>query len=278
MVRYTFRIENKYNILIDINEKEPIMVRGLYTAFTGMNTQMQKMEVVSNNLANANTTGFKQDNVVLKSFDEVLAIKINDQTAISNRRIGTMSLGVKLENIYSNFEQGALTPTEDPHTLAIEGDGYFTVGRLNEDGSFSEFYTRDGSFVLNQQGEMVTKDGYYFLSDGGPITIPDGQLSITQEGNIYVDNTFVNQLDLTAVEDNRTLKKVGDSLFDPTDRSTKKAFNGAIRHSFIESSNVNSVKEMIEMMNVMRTYEANQKVLTTYDNTLEQVVQGVGRV
>lgn len=254
------------------------MLRGLYTAYTGMSVQMQKMDVISNNLANANTTGYKQDDVVLSAFKEVLAVKINDYDAPNNQTIGKMSLGVKLDNIYTNFEQGALTPTEDPYTLALEGDGYFTVGKLNTDGTFTEYFTRDGSFSLNQNNEMVTKDGYYFLSDEGPITIPGNQFSITQEGNIYVDNNIISKLKLTAFEDNSTLKKIGDSLFDETDRSIQAEFNASVRQSFSEASNVNSVKEMIQMMSLNRTYEANQKVLTTYDSTLEKVATNVGRL
>lgn len=261
-----------------MSEKEIPMVRGLYTAYTGMVAQMQKLDTVSNNLANANTTGFKQDDVLMKSFDEVLAIKINDPTRFGNENIGKMSLGVNVENIYTNFEQGALAPTGDNYTMAIEGDGFFTVGQLNEDGTFTKYYTRDGSFSLNQHGEMVTKDGYYFLSDDQAITIPEGQLAITQEGNMYVDNELVSRLDLVSFEDNRTLSKVGDSMFDMTNRSTATEFNGAVRQSFLESSNVNSVKEMIEMITMMRAYEANQKVMTTYDTTLENVVSNVGRV
>ena len=85
------------------------MLRGLYTAYTGMEAQQHKMDVVANNLANASTTGYKQDNVVFKSFSEVLAVKINDPEVASNHKIGRMTLGVQVDNIYTNFELGALS-------------------------------------------------------------------------------------------------------------------------------------------------------------------------
>lgn len=254
------------------------MLRGLYTAYTGMEAQQYKMDIISNNLANANTNGFKQDNVVFKSFSEVLATKINDPEVKSNRTIGKMTLGVAVDNVYTNFEQGAFTGTEDPFSFAIEGEGMITLGEQKEDGTFIERFTRDGAFTLDQNGALVTKDGYYVLGENGIITMPTGTPTVTQDGKIYVNNKYVDQLQLTGFENMFALKKAGDSQYFQTDRTQKTDFTGVVRQGFDEASNVNSVKEMIEMINVMRTYEANQKVLTTYDGTLENVVNNVGRV
>ena len=95
------------------------MLRGLYTAYTGMRVQQQRMDVVANNLANASTAGFKQDNVVMKSFSDVFAVKINDPEYAGSQQIGKMSLGVQLDNIYTNFEQGALNFTSSPYSVAM---------------------------------------------------------------------------------------------------------------------------------------------------------------
>lgn len=254
------------------------MLRGLYTAYTGMEAQQHKMDIVANNLANANTAGFKQDNVVFKSFSEVLAIKINDPEVKSNTRVGKMTLGVQVDNIYTNFEQGALNLTDDPFNMALQGEGMITVGKMNEDGTFNERFTRDGALTLNQNGELMTRDGYYVLGENGKITIPTGQMSVSENGSIYVDNELVDKIQITNFDNLLALKKVGDSQYVMTDRTTKTEFTGALIQGFEESSNVNSVKEMIEMINLQRTYEANQKVLTTYDGTLENVVNNVGRV
>ncbi len=253
------------------------MVRGLYTAYTGMEAQQHRMDVVSNNLANANTVGYKQDNVVFKSFDEVLAIKINDPQ-MSNKNIGSMTLGVQIDNIYTNFEQGGISLTENPYTMAIEGKGMFTVGSMNEDGTFNEMFTRDGSIALDQNRNLVTKGGLYVIGEQGLITVPHGEILITQDGTIYVNDQLVDKISLTGFENYDALKKIGDNNYDMTDRTVKTAFEGVVRQGYEEASNVNAVKEMIEMINLQRTYEANQKVLTTYDQTLDKVVNNVGRV
>lgn len=254
------------------------MLRGLYTAYTGMEAQQHKMDIVANNLANANTNGYKQDNVVFKSFSEVLAVKINDPKVSTNHKIGQMTLGVQVDNIYTNFEQGALSFSEDPLSCALEGEGMITIGKLNEDGTYSERFTRDGSFSLDQGRRLVTKDGFYVLGENGPITMPNGQLSVTQDGTIYVKDERVDQIQLTGFEDFTALKKVGSSQFEQTDRTEKTVFTGSMRQGYEEASNVNSVKEMIDMISLQRIYEANQKVLTTYDSTLDNVVNNVGRV
>lgn len=254
------------------------MLRGLYTAYTGMEAQQHKMDVVANNLANASTAGFKQDNVVFKSFSEVLAVKINDPTVKTNHKIGRMTLGVQVDNIYTNFEQGALNFIEDPFTLGLEGEGMITVGSLNEDGTFSERFTRDGALTLDQSGRLVTQSGFFVLGENGTITIPSGQMSVNQDGTIYVDNQRVDKIQLTGFEDYTALSKIGDNQFLQTERTQKTDFTGSIRQGYQEASNVNSVKEMIDMISLQRTYEANQKVLTTYDATLENVVNNVGRV
>lgn len=254
------------------------MLRGLYTAYTGMEAQQQKMDTVANNLANASTNGYKQDNVVFKSFSEVLATKINDPDMKTNHQIGRMTLGVQVDNIYTNFEQGALSFVEDPLSLALEGQGMITVGKLNEDGTYSEQFTRDGAFTLDQNRRLVTKDGFVVLGENGPITIPNGQLSVSQDGTITVNSERVDQIQLTNFDNLSALKKIGSSLFEQTDRTEKTAFTGSLKQGYQEASNVNSVKEMIEMISLQRTYEANQKVLTTYDSTLDNVVNNVGRV
>jgi len=254
------------------------MLRGIYTAYTGMVAQQEKMDTVSNNLANANTTGYKQDNVLFESFDKVLAVKINDPEKISNKTVGTMTLGSKVAGVFTDFAQGSLNLTEDPLNIAVEGEGMITVGKLKNDGTYTEYYTRDGSLTIDQDGMLATKNGYYVLGNDGAITVPNGQMSIGSNGNIYVNDEYVDTIQVTDFEDMSALKKHGDNLFEKTDRTEKKAFAGDVRQGYIEGSNVNSVKELIEMMSLQRVFEANQKVLTTYDSTLENVVSNVGRV
>jgi len=254
------------------------MLRGLYTAYTGMEAQQEKMDVVSNNLANASTKGFKQDNVVFKSFSDVLATKINDPEYKGQENIGKMTLGVQVDNVYTNFEQGALELTESPYDLSIEGPGMMTIGSFKDDGSVTELFTRDGSLTVNQKGQLVTKDGYYVIGEQGKINIGSGDLSITSNGTVYVDNQRVDKITMTGFDNFAAISKVGDNNYTQTDRTEKTDFEGMVRQGYLETSNVNSVKEMINMINLQRIYEANQKVLKTYDDTLDKAVNSVGRV
>ncbi len=254
------------------------MLRGLYTAYTGMRVQQQRMDVVANNLANASTAGFKQDNAVMKSFSDVLAVKINDPEVPGNQKIGGMTLGVQLDNIYTNFGQGALNYVDSPYSLAIEGPGMMTIGTLNDNGTFDEVFTRDGALVVDNNRHLVTKNGYYVLGEQGSITVPEGKFAITGDGTIFVDGERLDKIQFTGFEDYRALQKMGDSNYVMTDYSTKTDFKASVRHGYEESSNVNSVKEMIEMINLQRTYESNQKVITTYDETLDKAVNNIGRI
>ena len=135
------------------------MYRGLYTAYTGMRVQQDVMNVVSNNLANIDTTGFKKDKLGIRSFKDVLAIKQNDPDLASRNRIGRMNLGVTSSVAYTSFEQGPLKNTERKTDIALEGKGMFVVGKRQADGTSKEYFTRDGGLAGNQLGQLMTKNG-----------------------------------------------------------------------------------------------------------------------
>jgi flagellar basal-body rod protein FlgG len=254
------------------------MVRGLYTAYTGMLAQEQRLDAVSNNLANVNTTAFKQDGVLFESFDEVYMTKINDPESRGDERIGSVSMGIKVGQVYTNFEQGALQETGSDFDIALEGDGMISVGSYDEDGNITENYTRDGAFLLNSNGELVTNDGYFVMGSEGPITISGNAITINEQGKIYVDNEYVDTIKLVDFEDMTTLNKLGSGIYEATDETVFKDFSSQVAQGFLESSNVNSVKEMINMINVNRDFETNQKVLTTYDEMLDKAVNSIGNV
>lgn len=256
------------------------MNRGLYTAYTGMLAQQLKLDTISNNIANANTTGFKKENVVIESFNEVYMKKINDpENMMSVQRIGKSTSGSHVANIYTNFEQGGLQETESPFNIALEGTGAIAVGKPDADGNMAIKYTRDGNLTSDQENRLVTTDGYYVLgTEGEPITLGNSAPRITETGSVYDGNTYLDQIRIVDFEDLSTLKKIGDELYETTDASVEKAFEGKVVQGFLEGSNVNSVSEMVNMINVMRSYEAGQKIITTYDSTLSKAVNEVGRV
>lgn len=256
------------------------MVRGLYTAYTGMNAQQQRMDTISNNLANVNTTGFKKDGVFFESFKDQYIRKINDPETAGGERIGSMNFGVKVGETYVDFAQGALQQTNIQNQIAIHGEGFLNVGVPNGEEEMAIKFTRDGSLHLNSNGELMTASGHYVLDENlDKIVITDmGQLMINEQGGIYQDTELIANLKITNFEDPQLLNKLGNSLYDATTETVEKPFEGKIMQGYIENSNVSSIDEMINMINVMRTYESSQKVLTTYDGTLDQAVNQIGRV
>ncbi|MDF2878342.1 MAG: flgF [Clostridia bacterium] len=255
------------------------MVRGLYTAATGMNVQAKKMDIISNDLANVNTTGYKKDTAVVASFPQVLASRLNDvQNHIPNNGVvGGMSLGARIDEIYTNFTQGSVIKTDGMVDLAIQGDGFFAVQTPTD-----TLYTRDGNFSINQTGDMVTKEGYYVLSQEGlPITLGEdflangGQVVVKESGEVYRGAEFVDTIALVRFEDNATLQKAADNLYQSEGQGIP--FQGSMIQGFLESSNVNSVTAMVDMITVSRAYEANQKVIQTQDTILGKAVNEIGR-
>ena len=254
------------------------MLRGLYTAYTGMLAQQKRMDTISNNLANVNTAGFKKENVVFQSFDAVYVSKIKDPEGPKSMRIGQGAFGVRRGEIYVNFEQGSLQATDDPYNLAIEGSGMFVIGAYDEEGNVLEKYTRDGTFTLNPNGQLVTKDGYFVVGGNGPITIDSSNVRIDEQGKVFADGEYVDQIKLTDFENPETLNKIGSGIFDAAEDTVMTEFGAQVIQGYVEGSNVSSIDEMVNIINVMRSYETNQKMLMTCDATLEKAVNEVGRV
>jgi flagellar basal-body rod protein FlgG len=250
------------------------MVKGLYTAATGLINQQQRMDVLSNNLANINTTGFKKDGVVVQSFEEVLTMKVN---GMQSTGIGNMTLGVKSGQVYTDFQQGSYIQTNNPFNIALQGEGFIHIGVLDGNGELMDRYTRDGSFVLSSTGELMTQDGLYVMGQEGPIRLEEGNISINESGQIYLNDAYVDQIRL--VDFNKLdIRKEGNNLYVAEDGAEVLEFQGQVLQGFLEESNVNSIREMVDMINVMRSFESNQKVVQTQDETLGKAVNEVGRI
>lgn len=256
------------------------MVRGLYTSAIGMMTQMQKMDVITNNIANADTTGFKKDSTVVQSFSEELTKRLDDpkyRLIKHNKGIGDMSLGVFVDQVTTDFSFGSFEQTGGTLDLAINGDGFFAIDFVDAQGNVVEKYTRDGSFTLNANGTLVTADGYPVVGENGAITISNGVINIDENGNVYSNNEFVDKIKMVAFENNETLRKYGNNLYDRIDESVETDFVGTVIQGRLETSNVNSVQEMVKMITASRVYEANQKMIQTHDSTLSRAVNDIAK-
>lgn len=257
------------------------MVRGLFTAYTGMNNEQKRLDVLSNNLANAATVGYKTEGATNQSFDNMLAIKINDSSEMNiDKPIGTVSLGTKLGEVYTDFSQGSLRETGNTFDLAIDGQGFFAVNVVNKNGEAQTMYTRDGSFKMNSEGFVVDTEGNKLIGSGGFVQVPVGaaNIAIKSTGEIYADGEYVDTIQLVDFEDYDYLAKYGTNLYQAVDGATEKETTGLIHQGYTEQSNVNSVSEMVKMISITRAYEANQKVLQAFDSTLQKACNDIGRV
>lgn len=258
------------------------MVKGLYTAYTGMINQEHRMDVLTNNLANADTNGYKKEGATAQSFDSILAYKIKDNSEGYRlaKRTGVHNPGVKIGEGYTDFSQGPLKTTENPYDLALTDKGFFAVEFTNKQGETSVKYTRDGNFTLNESGELVTQDGDRVLgTNGQPVKIdPLKDTQINVQGQVIQDGKVAATIRVTDFEDYNYLKRYGENYFEPIDGATEKDAAAKVYAGYLETSNISVVTEMVNMITVSRAYETNQKVITTYDGTLDIAANQLGKV
>lgn len=258
------------------------MIRGLYTSGYSMLTLNRKMDVVSNNMANVNTNGFKKDVVVFEEFSDVLVKRFFDGSDRSSRpvRIGNMTLYNDIAEVYTDFTQGTLESTGLSTDVAINGDesAFFCVAVPDNNGQFREFYTRDGEFKLDSEGRLVTRDGYMVMGENGAITLEDSDFVISERGEVVQNGETIDFIRIRKFANPESLRKYGFNLLTVTNESQDADFEGTIQQGFIERSNVDSVREMVDMITILRAYESNQKLIQYQDSTLDKAVNDIGRI
>ena len=259
------------------------MVKGLYAAYTGMINQQHRMDVLTNNLANVNTNGFKKEGATSQSFNAMYAHKINDKS-INGRLshyLGVNNPGVKIGEGYFDWAQGPIKATHNTYDLALTNRGFFAIEYTNKSGETTTKFTRDGNFTLDVNGNLVTRDGDFVLDTNGQrITldpmIPDTVINVF--GDIIQNNTVVARIQVTDFEDYDYLMKFGENLFMAVDGATEIPALAQVYAGHLETSNVSVVNEMVNMITVQRAYDANQKVITTLEGTLEIAANQIGRL
>lgn len=263
------------------------MIRGIYTAVSGMITQEAKQEVITNNLANVQTAGFKADNMVVKKFDDVLIENCDKLENGKNKPtiIGSLSRGSKIDGTYTNYNQGDFENTNSTTDFAITGKGFFTVQRTDASGNTKNYYTRDGHFHVDNKGYLRTDSGDLVLglnlktNKEEPMQMGQSEVGVDSNNNITLDGTKAYRLSVNDFSDYGKLKKQGNNQFEgdnPTNITNSKGL--AISQRVLEKSNVDVTGEVVSMMTVMRSYESSQKVIQSLDETLEKVVNEVGTV
>lgn len=258
------------------------MIRGLYTSGWSMLAIQKKMDIISNNMANASTNGYKKDTLVLESFPDLMTkiIKDTDQGSAGPRDIGTMQLGSDVGEVFTYYSQGQLSKTESNLDMAIKdsSSAFFTIAAPDGADGVGVFYTRDGAFTKSGDNTLVTKEGYAVLGENGPIILQDGSFIVEEDGTVMQNDEIIDKLLITEFEDVSVLKKFGYNLIRADENAQTREFTGIVQQGYAELSNVNIVREMVDMITVLRSYEANQKVLQAMDGTLEKAVNQVGAV
>lgn len=357
------------------------MNNSMYIAASALLLNQKNLDVITNNLANANTTGFKKDIAISESFPEVLLSKINDRIDMDNHKafrgvdiqrdgdvytltinsgyfkvstpagigysrslkfilddngylktnykdlndqlktdgenyvlgkngpirvedgnieidnrgnvvsngqvvdnlitfppfnvIGTTSTGVRFDKIVTDYTPGVLMETGNRLDFALQGDGFFKVDTPN-----GIAYTRDGSFTINANGELVTNEGYAVLGQNGPIVLYDNGFEVNEYGDIIIEGQVENSLDIVRIENKEYLRKQGNNLYTILENvdAEEAAFDGQVLAGYLETSNVDTIKEMVNMISAYRNYESNQKVIRSQDELLEKIVNDLGRV
>lgn len=246
------------------------MNRGLYIAASGMTSAMVRQDVIASNLANVSTVGFKSDRVVNESFADQLMYSMRDGEP---RPMGQFGYGTRVAGTITDFGQGAFRPTEQALDLAIGGDGFFQV-RM-DDGTPA--FTRNGQFTRSPDGYLTTQTGEYVL---GPDRMPvyvgtDGDPVIRADGRVTAkDGSQLGQIGIVTL-DVPNSRKVGQNMWVGQPTGGMPA-GTQVRQGFVEASGVNSVKEMVEMITTMRSYESSQRVITSIDGTLDKAVNSIG--
>ncbi len=345
------------------------MNRGLYIGATSLITNQRRMDVLSNNLANINTAGYKKDISLTESFPEKLLAKINSKPDLSNMMrdneieyenvgeihraktkegyfsldtpngksyvkeiqfvvdnegflktsyknlndeyltdyenfiidrngnpvqglgniqgmieelvifppphiIGTMSGGVRFQKIFTDFTNTGVMDTGGKFDLALKGDGFFKVG-VGE----NTYYTRNGSFTISE-GFLSDIDGNRVLGRNGDIPLYQGEFSILDNGDIYIDDDYIDTLDIVDINNKELLRKRGDNQFYGVEggQIEEVDFTGQVLQGYLESSNMNPISGMVEMINLLREFEAGQKAVRMQDEMLERAANEIGRV
>lgn len=241
------------------------MLRGLYVAAEGMAARQKAQDAIANNLANLNTTGFKADRPV---FETIYERQLYRQQGTQSQPIGALSAGAILRELYTDFQPGALASTGNPLDVAIDGAGFFAIQTPQ-----GVRYTRNGAFQLNAQGILTTREGYPVLGvNAQPVQVPrNAEIFIGENGAVLANGAQVGRL--LIVQGNLT--KDPDGYFVGAAQPVE---NTRVVRGALEASNVNMVREMVTMIELIRAYETHQKAIHTHDETLGRAINELAKI
>ncbi len=222
----------------------------------------RKLDVIANNMANIDTVGFKKQGI---TFAEHLLSQVDGTKRTAKGELG-----------WTNFAPGNLRVTGNPLDFAIEGKGFFVIDTPN-----GKMYTRAGNFTLDAQNQLVTQEGYPVLGNGAPIVLEDTTgkgLWLSGDGRFFVDSTQTGAIDVVSFDNPQALQRMGGNLFSAPPRAGAAIpVDARVKQGYLEDSNVNPLETMIQLIDVYRSYEVQQKALQTVDQMDNQAASEVGK-
>jgi len=242
----------------------------LETTELGMLNDVQRMNTISNNLANTGTAGFKRQIPVSRSFETTLGQALSG-SADSNTDLAGSAAGVK--NVIDP-STGPFKYTGNKFDVAIEGEGFFEVTTAN-----GVFYTRQGAFSLDSSGRLITTGGYPVNGLNGDIRIGSGEPRIDKQGRIWENEKQIGQIKVVNFSNPRNLQKIGSGLYSAGANNKEALLDSAkirIRQGYLESSNVVMMNEMVQMIETMRHFETSQRLIKGYDDLLDTTIRTLG--
>jgi flagellar basal-body rod protein FlgG len=249
-------------------KKDFSMVQGLYLGAQGMTCLVQKQEQISNNLANINTTGYKQSGLFLQSYEKYLA---------NDKQEPFVNSEIKSDEVYIDFKEGPMRQTGGNLDCMISGSGFFNI--MTPQGVR---YSRNGSFSLDKDGYMVTNDGNKVIGKDGYIRLEKtaAGIVITEEGEVYQEDQLMGKIKISDFPKPYKMSREGNSCFRPLlpENPEVPSPGFAVHQGFLEASNINVIHNMVQMISAARNYEADQKAIQAQSDTLEKSVNMVGRL
>ncbi len=235
------------------------MYKGIYIALSGAKLKQKHLDIFAQNIANASTSGYKKERI---SFKDFIVPSDNRTSLAKDGRVMT-----EVSAVITDYANGGLIRTGNPLDLAINGRGFFALENNK--------YTRNGQFKISPEGDLQTADGIKVLGDGGPITVQGSSIDISPSGEILVDDISVGFLKVVDFNNRDALTKVNGTMF-TTDQGAQE-IEADISQGYLEASNVQAIKEMVQMIAALREFESYQKMIHAFDEATAKTVNEMGK-
>ncbi|MCL6477595.1 MAG: flagellar hook-basal body protein [Peptococcaceae bacterium] len=259
------------------------MIRGLFTAASGMGLLQARMDTTTNNLANVSTTGFKHDRVLAASFPDLMLqekvrVNVGRFGAGVWKPVGRTNQGVAVTGVLTDHNSGILRETGRETDLALSGEGFFAF-EVSGEGRTRVLYSRDGELHRDAEGYLVNSRGHRILGEGGPVQVGAGSFTVSPEGVVTTADNEEIRLMIVDFPDKTKLVKEGDGYFSaPAGEAGSAAASPGVSQRYLENSNVDVSAEIVNMIEIIRAYEANQKLVQAQDELLDRAINRVGVV